>query len=61
MSRLSWLLSNSVKMAVPSGIYLAMNMLGFVSLHRIDAVRVRARVRVGVGIGLANPNPNSYP
>jgi len=37
MSRLSWLLSNSVKMAVPAGIYLAMNMLGFVSLHRIDA------------------------
>ena len=24
-------------MAVPAGIYLAMNMLGFVSLHRIDA------------------------
>ena len=37
MSRLSWLLSNSIKMAVPAGIYLAMNMLGFVSLHRIDA------------------------
>lgn len=35
--RLSWLLSNSIKMAVPAGIYLAMNMLGFVSLHRIDA------------------------
>ena len=35
--RLSWLLSNSAKMAVPAGIYLAMNMLGFVSLHRIDA------------------------
>jgi len=37
VSRLSWLLSNSIKMAVPAGIYLAMNMLGFVSLHRIDA------------------------
>ena len=50
MSRLSWLLSNSVKMAVPAGIYLAMNMLGFVSLHRIDAVRVRLRVRVRVRV-----------
>ena len=28
LTRLSWLLSNSVKMAVPAGIYLAMNMLG---------------------------------
>ena len=34
MFRLSWLLSNSIKMAVPAGIYLAMNMLGFVSLLR---------------------------
>ena len=49
LSRLSWLLSNSLKMAVPAGIYLAMNMLGFVSLHRIDAgtaIRVHVHVHV---------------
>ena len=35
--RLGWLLANSIKMAVPAAMYLAMNMLGFISLGRIDA------------------------
>ena len=35
--RLKWLIANSAKMAVPAGVYLAMNMLGFVSLKRVDA------------------------
>jgi UDP-sugar transporter A1/2/3 len=35
--RLHWLLVNSGKMAVPALMYLFMNMLGFVSLNRIDA------------------------
>ncbi|KAL1523077.1 hypothetical protein AB1Y20_018037 [Prymnesium parvum] len=35
--RTKWLLLNSGKMAVPAAIYLAMNMLGFVSLKRVDA------------------------
>lgn len=36
-SRLPYLLVNSGKMAVPAFLYLAMNMLGFVSLARLDA------------------------
>ena len=35
--RLPWLLANSGKMAVPAFLYLAMNMLGFVALRRVDA------------------------
>ena len=35
--RLKWLIANSAKMAVPAGVYLAMNMLGFVALKRVDA------------------------
>jgi len=37
MERTGWLLRNSGKMAVPAVLYLAMNMLGFVSLARVDA------------------------
>ena len=36
-SRLIYLISHSGKMAVPAFLYLAMNMLGFVSLRRLDA------------------------
>jgi len=36
-TRTSWLLMRSGKMAVPAVLYLAMNMLGFVSLQRVDA------------------------
>jgi len=36
-ARLRFLLTNSAKMAVPACMYLIMNMLGFVSLNRIDA------------------------
>ena len=35
--RLRYLIRNSGKMAVPAVLYLAMNMLGFVSLRRVDA------------------------
>lgn len=35
--RVSFLLRHSGKMAVPAGLYLAMNMLGFVALRRVDA------------------------
>lgn len=35
--RLHWLLMHSAKMAVPALMYLTMNMLGFISLNRIDA------------------------
>mmetsp|Transcript_58130 Transcript_58130/g.142612 ORF Transcript_58130/g.142612 Transcript_58130/m.142612 type:complete len:346 (+) Transcript_58130:176-1213(+) len=35
--RLSWLIRTSLPMAVPAGVYCAMNLLSFVSLQRIDA------------------------
>lgn len=35
--RIRWLVLNSEKMAVPAFLYLTMNMLGFVSLRRVDA------------------------
>lgn len=37
LAQLQWLMRRSLKMAVPAVLYLAMNMLGFVSLLRIDA------------------------
>merc|ERR1711871_806694 len=35
--RMQWLVMHSGKMAVPAALYLTMNMLGFVSLRRVDA------------------------
>jgi len=37
MSKYGFLIKNSLTMLVPAGIYLAMNILGFLSLKYIDA------------------------